>query len=268
MSEEIEDEFYTDGDDTEGQSSTVVIINQESLDNQNPNGQDVNMNSADDDTIRNNNSEENQNIPAPIQGEGTSRRQQKSKQQKKEEKEQLKEEKKLKFRKALDELRDGKWTSINRCAKAHGLAARTLHTLYTTGQEYKGPGRTLTVFTEEEEMKVATYVTHQSKFGFGLSFFELQRTIQELAEGLSAANPNRKFPEAWSTFLPEKWFVYNFAKRHLLTLRATMELNKARSIVSTEDMELWQSDTERGLVFHPDTANCWKDSRQLFNQVK
>ena len=138
MSEEIEDEFYTDGDDTEGQSSTVVNINQESLDNQNPNGQDVNMNSADDDTdtINNNNSEENQNIPAPIQGEGTSRRQQKSKEQKKEEKEQFKEEKKLKFRKALDELRAGKWKSINGCAKAHGLAQRTLHTLYSTGQEY------------------------------------------------------------------------------------------------------------------------------------
>ena len=69
------------------------------------------MNSADDDTI-NNNSEENQNIPAPNQGEGTSRRQQKSKQQKKEEKEQLKEEKKLKFRKALDELRQGRVLTV------------------------------------------------------------------------------------------------------------------------------------------------------------
>ena len=30
----------------------------------------------------------------------------------------------------------------------------------------------------------------------------------------------------------------------------------------------WQSDTERGLVFHPDTANCLKDLRQIFNLVK
>ena len=108
--------------------------------------------------------------------EGMSRRQQKSKEKKKEEKEQLKEEKMLKFRKALDELRDGKWKSINGCAKAHGLAQHTLHTLYTTGQEYKGPGRTLTVITEDEEMKVVKYIRHQSKFGSGLSFFELQRT--------------------------------------------------------------------------------------------
>ena len=30
----------------------------------------------------------------------------------------------------------------------------------------------------------------------------------------------------------------------------------------------WQSDTERGLVFHPDAANCLKDLRQIFNLVK
>ena len=27
-----------------------------------------------------------------------------------------------------------------------------------SGQEYKGPGRTLTVFTEDEEMKIAKYI--------------------------------------------------------------------------------------------------------------
>ena len=84
MSEEIEDEFYKDGDVTEGQSS----IN-------------VNMNSANDDTFNNNNNEKNKSIPAPIQGEVTSKRHQKSKEQKKEENEQLKEERRLKFRKAL-----------------------------------------------------------------------------------------------------------------------------------------------------------------------
>ena len=90
------------------------------------------------------------------------------------------------------------------------------------------------------------------------------RVIEELAEGLNAA----KFPESWDRFLPEKYFVYNFAKRHLLTLRSTMELNKARSILSPEDLELWQLDTEGGLVFQPDTAECWTDGRRVKNQVK
>ena len=112
-----------------------------------------------------------------------------------------------------------------------------------------------------------TYIQHQVKFGFGLSFFELIRVIQELAEGLKAANPKRKFPEKWDKLLPENYFVYNFAKRHLLTIRSTMELNKARSILSPEDLELWQFDTEGGLVFHPDTAECWTDGRRVKNQV-
>ena len=68
--------------------------------------------------------------------------------------------------------------------------------------------------------------------------------------------------------MPEKWFAYYFAKRHLPTLRAKMELNKARNILTIDDMELWQSDTECGLVFHPDAANCLKDLRQIFNLVK
>ena len=113
MSEEIEDEFYKDGDVTEGQSSINVNIIQDCLDNQNRDGQDeedVNMNSANDDTFNNNNNEKNKSIPAPIQGEVTSKRHQKLKEQKKGEK------------------------------------------------EYEGPGRTLTVFTVDEEMKVTKYI--------------------------------------------------------------------------------------------------------------
>ena len=125
----------------------------------------------------------------------------------------------------------------------------------------------MTILTEEEEKKIVTYIRHQCKFGFGLSFFELRRVIQELAEGLKAANPKRKFPEAWDKFLPEQWFVYNFARRHLLRIHSTMELNRARSIITREDLELWQSDTEGGLVFHPDFAECWTDRRRILNQV-
>mgnify|MGYP001292971534 CR=1 FL=1 len=68
MSEEIEDEFYKDGDVTEGQSSINVNIIQDCLDNQNRDGQDeedVNMNSANDDTFNNNNNEKNKSSPPP-----------------------------------------------------------------------------------------------------------------------------------------------------------------------------------------------------------
>ena len=85
---------------------------------------------------------------------------------------------------------------------------------------------------------------HQAKYGFGFSYFELQRIMQELAEGLKAANPSRKFPESWDKLLPNRNFVHNFTGRHLLSLQSTMELNSARSIVTREDLELWQTDTE------------------------
>ena len=68
MSEEIGDEFYKDGDVTEGQSSINVNIIQDCLDNQNRDGQDeedVNMNSANDDTFNNNNNEKNKSSPPP-----------------------------------------------------------------------------------------------------------------------------------------------------------------------------------------------------------
>ena len=54
-----------------------------------------------------------QSIPAPIQSEVTSKRHQKLKEQK-EENEQSKEEKRLKFRKALDELREGRTVAVPR----------------------------------------------------------------------------------------------------------------------------------------------------------
>lgn len=75
---------------------------------------------------------------------------------------------------------------------------------------------------------------------------------------------NGSFPEAWSEFLPDRWFafVYNFA------IQGTMELNKARRIITREDLELWQSDTEGGLLFYPKFAECWKDPWRTFNQVK
>ena len=93
----------------------VMSINEESLDNQIRYGQDkedVNINLANDDTFNNNNNQVS--IPAPIQSEVTSRRHQKSKEQKKEENEQSqsKEEKRLQFRKALDELREGRVLTV------------------------------------------------------------------------------------------------------------------------------------------------------------
>ena len=73
----------------------------------------------------------------------------KSKARKKEEKELKKQEKKERFRKALDELKDGKWKSVKKCAQAHNVASRTLYSLFSSGQDYVGKGKMLTVFSKD-----------------------------------------------------------------------------------------------------------------------
>ena len=284
----IEDEFHCDDDVDNNNSINNDLdksfnINQdtsinnnvdkslsnlnEAIEEENMNNQveEENMNNQVEEDIINNQIEE-ENINNNMD-ENTKKRNRMSKAKKKEENDQKKEEKRETFKKAIKDLRERKFKSINKCAQAHGVPSSTLRDLYRSGQDYQGPGRRVTIFTEEEEKKIVNYIRHQCKYGFGLSFFELRRVIEELAEGLKAANPKRKFPESWEELLPEKYFVYNFAKRHLLTIRSTMELNRARSIVTREDLELWQSDTEGGLVNHPDTAECWTDPRRIINQV-
>ena len=264
---DIVDEFHCDDLNAENDGNMNSITQAASNINNNVAvAVEDNNNESEEENINNEAEEENINIPSTSQ-DNTKERNRKSKAKKKEESEQKKEEKRETFRNALKDLHEDKFKSINKCAQAHGVPASTLRDLLRSGQDYKGPGRTLTIFTEEEEKKIVKYIRHQCKYGFGLSFFELQRVIEELSEGLKAANPKRKFPASWDKFMPEKHFVYNFAKRHLLTIRSTMELNKARSIVSQEDLELWQSDTEGGLVFNPETAECWSDARRLVNQV-
>ena len=73
----------------------------------------------------------------------------KSKARKKEEKELKKQEKKERFRRALDELKDGKWKSVKKCAQAHNVASRTLYSLFSSGQDYVGKGKMLTVFSKD-----------------------------------------------------------------------------------------------------------------------
>ena len=99
------------------ETTTNVNIKEQSLDNQNRNGrdkEDVNKNLANDDMFNKNNNQENKSIPAPIQSKVTSKRHQKSKEhnRRRRKMEQSKEEKRLKFRKALDELREGRVLAV------------------------------------------------------------------------------------------------------------------------------------------------------------
>ena len=76
---------------------------------------------------------------------------------------------------------------------------------------------------------------------------------------LCASNPDKVSGWEEDNHLPPRDFAYNFAKRNVLFIRSTMELSKARSILTVKDLEIWQKYTEDGLVFNPKFRECFLD---------
>ena len=77
---------------------------------------------------------------------------------------------------------------------------------------------------------------------------------------LCASNPDKVSGWEEDNHLPPRDFAYNFAKRNVLFIRSTMELSKARSILTVKDLEIWHKYTEDGLVvFNPKFRECFLD---------
>ena len=77
---------------------------------------------------------------------------------------------------------------------------------------------------------------------------------------LCASNPDKVSGWEEDNHLPPRDFAYNFAKRNVLSIRSTMELSKARSILTVKDLEIWHKYTEDGLVvFNPKFRECFLD---------
>ena len=154
--------------------------------------------------------------------------------------------------------------SINACAKKHKVNNHTLKKLLDSGETFKGSGRVLTVLHKEEEKKISDHIVQRLKLGYSLTFYELRYLIQEALIKLCQANPDRTSP--WENHFPHDNFVHNFAERNNLVLRSTMELSKARSMLSFEALMSWYQDTAGALVNHPDFADCWKNPQRILNQ--
>ena len=77
---------------------------------------------------------------------------------------------------------------------------------------------------------------------------------------LCASNPDKVSGWEEDNHLPPRDFAYNFAKRNVLSIRSTMELSKARSILTVKDLEIWHKYTEDGMVvFNPKFRECFLD---------
>ena len=165
---------------------------------------------------------------------------------------------------AVHDYQSNPGMSINACAKRHKVNNHTLKKLLDSGETFKGSGRVLTVLHKEEEKKISDHIVQRLKLGYSLTFYELRYLIQEALIKLCQANPDRTSP--WENHFPHDNFVHNFAERNNLVLRSTMELSKARSMLSFEALMSWYQDTAGALVNHPDFADCWKNPQRILNQ--
>ena len=172
------------------------------------------------------------------------RRRRQSKHQKRLENRIKREEKKELYSAALEDMKNNVFKSQNSCAKHYGINQSTLSKMIANGTEFVPQGGKLTEFTWEEEVRISQHITRMLELGFGLTIAELSPLFQEAMTSLLEADRNRT--TKWEHNMPPYSFVYNFTRRHDLTLRNSMEISKARSIISPESLQLWQRDTEKG----------------------
>ena len=189
-----------------------------------------------------------------------------SKKEKKEEKQRENEERRKQYEVALQDYQSNPEMSFYGCAKKHKVNKTSLIKYVKFGESFKGRGKSLTVLNKDEEKKICEHIIQLLKLGYSLTFFELRNLIQEALIKLCQANPDRTSPWEEVNHFPEGNFVYSFAARNDLVLRSTMELSKARSMLSTEGLMSWFRDTANALVNHQDYADCWKDARRVLNQ--
>ena len=189
-----------------------------------------------------------------------------SKMEKKEEKEKENEDRRKQYEVALQDYHSNPGMSFYGCAKKHKVNKTSLIKYFKFGESFKGRGKSLTVLNKDEEKKICEHIIQLLKLGYSLTFFELRNLIQEALIKLCQANSDRTSPWEEVNHFPEGNFVYSFAARNDLVLRSTMELSKARSMLSIEGLMSWFKDTAEALVNHPDYADCWKDARRVLNQ--
>ena len=171
-----------------------------------------------------------------------------------------------KYEFACQEYLKGTYKSIYDASKNLELSYTSLYRYIVNGDEYSGQGRKLQVLTKEEETKIVDHIVYRQKIGLGVTMYQLQLLIQEVLTAVCSSNPERVSAYEHCGQLPNRHFVSHFVKRHNLTLRATMEISKGRQILSTDDLEAWQRDTEIGLLNLEKFKDCFVDSRRIFNQ--
>jgi hypothetical protein len=141
-------------------------------------------------------------------------------------KQKEKQEKKISFEKAVRDMHRGKFKSLRKCSSHHKVPLSTLYRLLTTGDEFKGSGRSLDCLSVEEEAEIIQHIKWRAMIGCGVDFGQLQSLIQESLLALKSANPDRKTGYEETGQLPNKDYVRRMVARNNLSLRRTAEISK------------------------------------------
>ena len=127
-------------------------------------------------------------------------------------------------------------SNIFEAAKHFGLSYTSLYRYLVNGDTFRGKGRKSEVLSDEEEQKIVDHIIYRQRIGCGMTYLQLQLLIQEVLVAVTSSNPERSSPYSNTGHFPNRHFARNFAKRHNLTLRATMKISKGRQILSVDDL--------------------------------
>ena len=141
-----------------------------------------------------------------------------------------KKKRKDQFHKAKQSFLNGKFKSLNRCAKFYKVPYSTLHNIVHKDVEFCGSGKVSSVLTPEEEQLVIKHIKWRASVGCGLTWTGLQKLIQEILTAAKVSNSERVTGYENQGHMPNMNMVRRLADRHNLTLRASMEISKGRQV--------------------------------------
>ena len=128
-------------------------------------------------------------------------------------------DKKIRFEKAIFDVKSGREVSAWAASKVYGICHQTLSRMIKDGRGFTGPGSKLTSFTQEEEQFIVDRVKKSVENGSKLTNELLQKVMREEADIILINQPERA--KDFSKILDKgklMRFGYNFANRNNLAL--------------------------------------------------
>ena len=128
-------------------------------------------------------------------------------------------------------------------------------------------GRRSIVFTLLEEVKLCNFVKLRARIGYGLTYEQFQKLMQEVLLCLVREDPSRVTGYEDSGLLPPMCFVYRFAYRRKLVLRTTMETCTKRAAITPKEIDTWFREVEERVMSKPELVECLRDPRRKLSVV-